>query len=86
MFAAYYLLESRGLIEARARSGYYVMAQTQPIQAEPDTALPSGLSSTVAISDLVFDVLESTRQGDVVPLGSAFPVRHCSPWTSWRVA
>jgi DNA-binding transcriptional MocR family regulator len=73
VFAAYYLLEARGLIEARARSGYYVTAQTQPRQAEPDTALPNGQSSAVAISNLVFEVLESTRQGDVVPLGSAFP-------------
>jgi DNA-binding transcriptional MocR family regulator len=73
VFAAYYLLEAQGLIQARARSGYYVSARMQPIQAEPGTALPSGQSTAVEISDLVFEVLESTRQLDVVPLGSAFP-------------
>lgn len=73
VFAAYYLLEARGLIQARARSGYYVNAKLPPAQAEPDTALTSAQSTPVIISDLVFEVLESTRQGDVVPLGSAFP-------------
>lgn len=73
VFAAYYLLEARGLIQARARSGYYVNAPRQPMQAEPGTAVISTQSTEVAISDLVFEVLESTRQGDVMPLGSAFP-------------
>ena len=73
VFAAYYLLEARGLIQARARSGYYVHSTLAPVQAEPDTALTSTQSTPVAISELVFEVLESTRQGDVVPLGSAFP-------------
>jgi DNA-binding transcriptional MocR family regulator len=73
VFEAYYLLEARGLIQARPRSGYYVSAQVNPAQAEPGTALPAAQSTPVAISDLVFEVLESTRQRDVVPLGSAFP-------------
>lgn len=73
VFEAYYLLEARGLIQARPRSGYYVSAQVQPAQSEPGTALPGQQSTPVAISDLVFEVLESTRQLDVVPLGSAFP-------------
>ena len=73
VFAAYYLLEARGLIQARARSGYYVNAMRQALQAEPATAVTSAQSTPVTISELVFEVLESTRQGDVVPLGSAFP-------------
>ncbi len=72
-FAAYYLLQDQGLIVVRARSGYYVLPQAQPLQAEPGTALPSTQSTPVTISELVFEVLESTRQLDVVPLGSAFP-------------
>lgn len=73
VFEAYYLLEARGLVEARPRSGYYVKPQALPAQAEPGTALPGPQSTLVAISDLVFEVLESTRHLDVVPLGSAFP-------------
>lgn len=73
VFAAYYLLEDQGLIVARARSGYYVLPQALPLQAEPGTAPPGAQSTPVEISALVFAVLESTRQADVVPLGSAFP-------------
>lgn len=73
VFEAYYLLEARGLVQARPRSGYYVNAPRQPVQAEPLIAQPAPQSTRVAISDLVFEVLGSTRQFEVVPLGSAFP-------------
>jgi len=73
VFEAYYLLEARGLVKARPRSGYYVNAPRQPVQAEPLIAPPAPQSTRVEISDLVFEVLGSTRQFEVVPLGSAFP-------------
>jgi DNA-binding transcriptional MocR family regulator len=73
VFAAYYLLEDQGLIVARARSGYYVLPQALSLQTEPGTAPPGAQSTPVEVSALVFAVLESTRQTDVVPLGSAFP-------------
>lgn len=74
VFEAYYLLEARGLIQARPRSGYYVNALRSATSAnEPATAQPAAQSSHVEISELVFQVLGSTRQADVVPLGSAFP-------------
>jgi DNA-binding transcriptional MocR family regulator len=73
VFEAYYLLEARGLTHARPRSGYYVNVPRQPVQAEPLIARPAPQSTRVEISDLVFEVLGSTRQFEVVPLGSAFP-------------
>lgn len=73
VFEAYYLLEARGLIQARPRSGYYVNALRSAGANEPATAQPAAQSSHVEISELVFQVLGSTRQADVVPLGSAFP-------------
>ncbi|MBK1615550.1 GntR family transcriptional regulator [Rubrivivax gelatinosus] len=73
VFEAYYRLEARGLIQARPRSGYYVSAVPAARAAEPATALPSPSTTEVEISELVFDVLGSTRRPDVVPLGSAFP-------------
>ena len=79
VFEAYYLLEDRGLIQARPRSGYYVKARVTPSQAEPATALPGQRPTPVVISDLVFEVLESTRQLNVVPLGSAFPSPNLFP-------
>lgn len=75
VFEAYYLLEARGLVRARARSGYYVLParSTSAAPPEPQPSAPPEGSLDVAISDLVFQVLGSVRDRDVVPLGSAFP-------------
>lgn len=74
VFQAYYLLEARGLIRSRERSGYFVTATLPPLPPEPDTASrPSGESTDVDVSDRIFEVLESSMSRDVVPLGSAFP-------------
>ena len=72
VFKAYYLLESRGVVEARPRSGYFVRA---PRDAEPQPAAPPPPieSTPVAVSDLVLEVLGSIRERDIVPMGSAFP-------------
>lgn len=74
VFQAYYLLEARGLIVARERSGYYVTGSTRAIA--PVSAPPSVVNKTstrVDVSELVFEVLESIRARDVIPFGSAFP-------------
>ncbi|MFD0738357.1 PLP-dependent aminotransferase family protein [Lysobacter koreensis] len=74
VFQAYYLLEARGLVRSRERSGYYVAAQAAPLPPEPETASqPSGESTRVDVSELVFEVLQSAMARDMVPLGSAFP-------------
>ena len=38
VFQAYYLLEARGLIRARERSGYYVAGAAQKLPPEPEQA------------------------------------------------
>ena len=74
VFAAYYLLEARGLIRARERSGYYVSAGARLAPPEPEApSNPAPESAPVDVSKLVFNVLESARTRDVVPFGSAFP-------------
>ncbi|HCN88079.1 MAG TPA: GntR family transcriptional regulator, partial [Oxalobacteraceae bacterium] len=74
VFEAYYLLEARGLIRAKERSGYYVIAGIKTLPPEPEiVSRPDGDPTQVDVSELVFDVLESTRTRDVVPFGSAFP-------------
>lgn len=73
VFQAYYRLEAQGLIRSRARSGYYVTAAAQPLPAEPEApSRPDGESRPVDVSALVFEILESAHDRDVVPLGSAF--------------
>lgn len=73
VFQAYYLLEARGLIRARPRSGYYVNTRSDSLPPEPDTSCPDGESTELAISERIFDILDSVRNRDVAPLGSAFP-------------
>ena len=73
VFQAYYLLEARGLIRARPRSGYYVSARAEPLPPEPGASCPDGESTELAISERIFDILGSVRNRDVAPLGSAFP-------------
>lgn len=74
VFQAYYLLEARGLIRARERSGYYVAVGAQNLPPEPQqSSQPNEDSATVDVSERVFEVLESAKIRDLVPLGSAFP-------------
>jgi len=80
VFQAYGLLETRGLIEARPRSGYYVRAQKRPERALPQAAVPRADATEVTVSALAFELLESTRDHAVVPLGSAFPAPHLFPF------
>ncbi|MEH6499040.1 MAG: GntR family transcriptional regulator MpaR [Pseudoalteromonas distincta] len=73
VFQAYYLLEDRGLIQARARSGYFVRALAGlPLpEARPDPARQE--TTDVDVSELVFSVLGSLKNPHTVPFGSAFP-------------
>jgi DNA-binding transcriptional MocR family regulator len=72
VFEAYYLLEARGLVEARPRSGYFVR-DTRLAGTEPATSTPASESRDVEVSNLVFEVLGHAGNRTLVPLGSAFP-------------
>jgi DNA-binding transcriptional regulator YhcF (GntR family) len=76
VFEAYYLLEARGLVRARDRSGYYVTGGGLR-DAPPESTLisqPAIASVRPEVDDLVFSILEApVDPADVVPLGSAFP-------------
>lgn len=76
---AYYLLEARGLIEARPRSGYYVRARIGSSLPEPEMSRPLGASTQLDVSDFIFEILESVRDPDVAPLGSSFPSPYLFP-------
>ena len=70
---AYYLLESRGLIEARPKSGYFVRARAGQRLPEPAMSHPRGDSTQLEVSDFIFQILDSVKDPAVVPLGSSFP-------------
>lgn len=73
VFQAYYLLERRGLIRARPRSGYFVNAHAPRPFSEPQALAPVSESTQVDVSALVFSILDSIKDPHTVPFGSAFP-------------
>jgi DNA-binding transcriptional MocR family regulator len=70
---AYSLLESRGLVEARPRSGFFVRARLGNRLPEPGMSRPAGGSTQLQVSDFIFQILDSVRDPAVIPLGSGFP-------------
>ncbi|MDR5901126.1 GntR family transcriptional regulator MpaR [Halomonas icarae] len=73
VFQAYYLLENRGLIKARARSGYFVREHAWRLMEEPRVCVQRADPALVEVSELVFSVLDSLQDTSTVPFGSAFP-------------
>ena len=73
IFQAYYLLEDRGLIQARARSGYFVREHAKRPLHEPELTAHAAQTTEVDVSELVFSVLASLKDPHTVPFGSAFP-------------
>src|SRR5438045_9491213 len=56
---AYRLLESRGLIEARPQSGYYVRARRWTPPPEPEKTRPDLRASKVELGSLVMQVIKA---------------------------
>jgi DNA-binding transcriptional MocR family regulator len=80
VFQAYYLLEARGLVRARARSGYFVAEAAAPLPQPLDAAsTPDGESIAVDVPERVYAILEATTRREVVPFGSAFPSAQLFP-------
>ncbi|NBA98314.1 GntR family transcriptional regulator MpaR [Pseudomonas sp. R5(2019)] len=73
VFQAYYLLERRGLIRARPRSGYFVNANPALPFSDPQFEESPNESTAVDVSELVFSILDSIKDPATVPFGSAFP-------------
>src|SRR5213596_1920199 len=70
---AYRVLESRGLIEARPRSGYYVRAKLWSPPPEPSKSQPTRSATRVSVNDLVMEVLKATHSPALVGFGAAMP-------------
>src|SRR5215469_2518286 len=70
---AYLLLESRGLIEARPKSGFFVRAGSPVSLREPQPSSPAKLATPVTVGSLQSRIFDAARMPDVVPLGAAYP-------------
>jgi DNA-binding transcriptional MocR family regulator len=70
---AYMLLESRGLIEARPQSGYYVRPPAAPVCPEPEISSPEPDPSQVSLRELAMLILRDSENPGLVQLGTALP-------------
>lgn len=62
MLQAYQLLESRGLIEARPQSGFYVRARRWTPPPEPEILHPPDRSQKLSGASLVMEVVGALSQ------------------------
>jgi DNA-binding transcriptional MocR family regulator len=70
---AYRRLESRGVLEARPQSGYYVRARLWQPPAQPEISRPASSPTSVSVSALALKVLRASRDPEVLQLGVAVP-------------
>ncbi len=79
VFQAYYLLEARGLIAAKPRSGYYVTGSSAVRPLQPADIQYDSAPTHVDVSQLVFTLLAHIKDPAHIPFGSAFPSPHLFP-------
>src|SRR3954462_4625968 len=69
----YRLLEDRGVLEARPRSGFYVARGPTALLHSPWVSKPSSEPVSVSISGMLLKLLEFAADPGLVPLGCAIP-------------
>ncbi|MBV8628449.1 MAG: PLP-dependent aminotransferase family protein [Paraburkholderia sp.] len=77
---AYALLESRGVVESRPQSGYFVRESARAPAAGSAVSAAPAVASEVDVSRLVLSTLRSIRTRDAMPLGSPYPDPSLFPW------
>ncbi len=70
---AFRKLEDESKIQARPRSGHYVSAHWRRAGRAPQISLPSRSSVAVDGRDPVLELIETSKNPDFAPFGSAFP-------------
>lgn len=70
---AYRLLEDRGILEARPKSGFYVAQGSARNRRTPGLSTPGTTPARVAIASGVLELHEYASRPELVPLGCAIP-------------
>ena len=78
-FQAYYLLEGKGLIESRPKSGYYVRFNHRRFPDMPNTFLADPVASEVSIKDMITTVYKDVKATDVINFALAVPAIELLP-------
>ena len=69
----YRLLEDRGVLEARPKSGFYVAHRASALLATPSASNPPARPTKVAVAGGILQLLEYAGRPELVPLGCAIP-------------
>jgi len=72
-FQAYYHLESKGLIEARPKSGYYVRFNMRRMPGLPQIADPEPVESEVSVQEMIATVYRNISSDDLVNFSISAP-------------
>ena len=72
-FQAYYQLESKGLIESRPKSGYYVRFNNKRFPELPGTTKPDVLSHDVSVKEMIKTIYTDIVATDVLNFALAVP-------------
>src|SRR5829696_8062978 len=78
-FKAYYHLESKGLIESRPKSGYYVRFNHRRFPAIPKTDKAEPVETEVSIKDMIATVYKNITATDVIDFAVAVPAIELLP-------
>lgn len=76
---AYLLLEDRGLIEARPKSGFYVRAQMHHPVPAPEISRPPSAVTAVSVGGLQSRLFQATGLPGVISFGNAAPAPELLP-------
>ena len=78
-FQAYYHLESKGLIEARPQSGYYVKFSPQHPFAIPNCCEPTDEALPVSLDDMISSVYNNLRSDKLLSFSLSAPHEELMP-------
>jgi DNA-binding transcriptional MocR family regulator len=83
---AYQLLESRGVVEARPNSGYFVRrrAATKLALHPPEVVAEGDVDAATDVGRMVLDTLRSISVSNALPLASPYPDPGLLPWRRVR--
>jgi len=76
---AYLLLESRGVIESRPQSGYFVRARVRSRTQSKPAVNRASVSTEVDVSRIVLGTLRSIQADEMIPFGSPYPDQRLFP-------
>lgn len=80
VFQALHLLEARGLVRSRERSGWFVTAASLDRPPQPEaTSRPPAEARTPDVGEMIFQILQAARERDSAGLASAFPAPSLFP-------